>query len=788
MISASTRKSLADLRQRRGRSLLAGLTLTLAVASVSFLAIPSLIDARMQEEVVDSLLADVTVRMRPVVLDDVVLAELASLPNVVAVEPRSSVDIRVLVGERRAPARVIGVRDFDDQRVDLVRAESGIFPGDGELLVDVQVANVGLDDRGAGDRLSVVEPVSDFEISGRGRSLPGGELVQDENVIVLYATATTVAELSGDPGVNSLALRLEDHDPASVARTLDATRQVLAAVPGFAGFSNLPAVRSPGDWPGRSDTEDFGKFIAVITLLALISAVVLVSNTMSTLIAEQTKDIAVMRAIGARRRTVARVYLTTSLILGAAGALVGTAVGVILANLLAASFGQMFWAVGVGFRIDAPVLVASLLVGLIIPPLAALPAIRRGLRTDLRDALEASGSALGEVGATDRVLRRVRFVPRVAQVGLRNLGRRKTRSLATVVIVALAVANLLAVLALSAAATESTRTSWSSHLEDFQVVSAGQSPFDERAESAIRSTPGVAEVEAVVKNTARLGDREAFVWGVEHEPLFAYRLSSGRWFDDREAAEGERVAVIERNLAQRSGVGVGDTVDLTTAAGNVELHIVGIATNQQENGSVLYVPLAAARAVLGQPTGATSYWIRAESRDTDVIDRTTTLVEDSLVALGYQVATEVTYVAERDEVAANRTLTASIAILGFVIVAMSMVGLANAITANVFERTREIGILRCIGARGRQVRRIFATEGAALALVGWLVGVPLGYVFTRLLVRLVWEVIDVRLPVVFPIVHVILALVGTLALALLVLLFPLRRAVRLRAGEALRYG
>ncbi len=56
--------------------------------------------------------------------------------------------------------------------------------------------------------------------------------------------------------------------------------------------------------------------------------------------------------------------------------------------------------------------------------------------------------------------------------------------------------------------------------------------------------------------------------------------------------------------------------------------------------------------------------------------------------------------------------------LGFLIVAISMIGLVSAITMNVLERTREIGILRCLGARGRDIRRIFATEGLVLALVG----------------------------------------------------------------------
>ena len=130
--------------------------------------------------------------------------------------------------------------------------------------------------------------------------------------------------------------------------------------------------------------------------------------------------------------------------------------------------------------------------------------------------------------------------------------------------------------------------------------------------------------------------------------------------------------------------------------------------------------------------------------------RTTAAVEDELAALGYGVGTEITYVATAENVAANRTITTTIAVLGFLIVLMSLVGLANAVTTNVLERTREIGVLRCIGARARDVRRIFATEGVALALLGWALGVPVGYALNLGLVWLVGKVVDVELAVRFP--------------------------------------
>ena len=83
------------------------------------------------------------------------------------------------------------------------------------------------------------------------------------------------------------------------------------------------------------------------------------------------------------------------------------------------------------------------------------------------------------------------------------------------------------------------------------------------------------------------------------EPLIRYRIDDGRWFSAAEEQARDRVAVIERNLARRTGTEVGDRVTLSTAGGAAQFRIVGIATNQQEDGTVLFVPLTTLRSVLG---------------------------------------------------------------------------------------------------------------------------------------------------------------------------------------------
>jgi putative ABC transport system permease protein len=787
VVSALTRKSITDLSRRRSRTFFAVATLALAVASIGIFALPSLMNRAMQSEVKAGRLADLTVYINPLELDGTELARLWSLPNVRAVEARSDFGTAVYVGERRAPAVVYGVRSFAAQDVNVVDVAAGAAPGENEVLSERQNANQGLVDAGTGDTLQVISEsglVLPLKVSGVGRNLAGGKQVTDDSKIVLYATPATVAMLSGVSGYDTLHFRVEDTSRAAVAATTEAVRLELRSVPGFHGFTWLPDVRAPGDWPGKHDFDAFTKFFYVITVLALLSALVLIANTMTTLIAEQTSEIGAMKAVGGRRRQIGLVYVKTAVLLGAVGALVGVSFGIVIANLLLRYMGSTFFAIDVGFGVDPVIVSISVGVGLLAPAIAALPAIRRAVRVPLCEALEATGSSVARQDAGDAVMRRVRFLPRTVQIGLRNVGRRRRRSLATAMMVALAVGNLLAILGLAAGVSRTTHGEWRDHGEDVKILVHG----DTRAERVIRETPGVAVVEPMFVTEIRLAGKDGYIWAVRRSTMFHYRVVDGRWYTPAEERSRSRVAVLERNLARASGTHVGQSVKVETSNGPLVLRVVGIASNQQENGTAFFVPHTTMRAFFGvTPAGGDDYWVQMTSSAHPFVDRTTTRIQDAMAAAGYDVGTEIEYVEEANNVASNRTVTTTVAMLGFLIVAISMVGLANAITMSVIERTREIGILRTIGARARDVRRIFATESIAIALAGWLVGIPVGYLLERFLVWMVREIVNVQVPVLFPFANIGLALAGTVVLALMITLLPIRRAVRYRPGQALRY-
>lgn len=177
----------------------------------------------------------------------------------------------------------------------------------------------------------------------------------------------------------------------------------------------------------------------------------------------------------------------------------------------------------------------------------------------------------------------------------------------------------------------------------------------------------------------------------------------------------------------------------------------------------------------------------AVTKPNSAINAHTARLQNTLARNGYLSRFQIMYSGRANDQAQAHTTLFIVECIGLLIVAISMLGLINAITINIIERTREIGVLRSLGARKRDVRRIFRTETMALALIGFVFAVPLGWLFAHALRWLVLHVANAQLPAPYAPSNLVLALVGTLVLAAVVAAAPLRHATRLRPGDAIRY-
>ena len=478
--------------------------------------------------------------------------------------------------------------------------------------------------------------------------------------------------------------------------------------------------------------------------------------------------------------------------LGAASAVAGTIGGIAIAYLLAQYFAVKLIDVPFGFGIATGVVVTSLLLGPALAVAASLPALRRALRRPVAATLADTGTSGYGSGRLDRLatLLSGTRIPGSMRMGARNALRQKRRSVAAIAQVAVAAGLAISFLALGQSVT--AVISQTIGLLRFSV-SAGEAtgqgarPFTSQALGVAAATPGVTGTEPVETSSVQYDGQDYVAWGLGTRPFYAYRLNAGRWFTAADPRTGISPVVLGPAVARITGARVGQTLTLTMAAGPVRVRVIGIDTGQLNSGDTIYFPLPVLERLDGEPGTANSIWLATASSAHAAIDLVTTTVANRLAEAGYPVSTTEVYVTEAQVTAADTSILAIVQILGLAVVAITLMGLVSGLSTGVIERTREVAILRCLGARARYIRRIFSAEAVVLAVAGWACGILAGWLLYRGLLALLLRTADVSLPQEFPPVIPLITFAGVLVLTLLVIRGPLRRATRIQPGTALRY-
>jgi putative ABC transport system permease protein len=224
-----------------------------------------------------------------------------------------------------------------------------------------------------------------------------------------------------------------------------------------------------------------------------------------------------------------------------------------------------------------------------------------------------------------------------------------------------------------------------------------------------------------------------------------------------------------------------------TATGREGFSIIGIDTGLMDDGQVAYAPLSTMQDVLQLGDGVTGFFLRTDSSDHAAIDRASTTVADGMLGRGYVVDTNILYVLEENNQQRNQVIINLLLIVSLIIVLISLIGLMSTLTMNILDRTREIGMMRCLGARAREIRNMFSSEGAFLSLAGWTVGLPMGFIIANVITAGIAAQMKIRLPLIFPLAYVVWSLVIALLGTVAIIQAPLLRATRLKPGDALRY-
>ena len=776
-------KTVRDLRHRGLRSLLTLLGIVVGVAGVVAISYTARNLAAAQAAVYfDASQYDLAVSAREV--SPTVRNVLERLDNVAVVEGRVY-DFTRAAGDDRAARwvdlRLIGVADFGAMQVNRVELVEGRFPGPGEVALDA--ASRSLLPLRIGDTLyarhsSGERPVG-LRVVGYTRT-PASVDASILNQATAYAPIADARRTRGIAGDNRLLFRLADPKEAGataakVGRALGQRGVAVSAV----------RVRDPQTQEGRRELETLLLLLAVFSTVGAVLSGFLVGNTVAAIMAEEMRQVGIMKSLGAGRRRLVRAYLLPALVLGAAGTLLGLPAGIVGGDALGRYLGGKLSLELPAFSPSLREAALAAVVGLGVPVVAAVVPAWRGAGTPVSDLVRSYGIAGAyRRRAVDRLLAPLGRLSALALMALRNVGRRQARSAVTVLVIAIGAAVSLATQTLNASVFGTVEGLYGVYSAD-AYVSFGR-PVAVGYGAALERLPDVLRAEAWSRAGGFVGPLAVDVWGLPPDStLYRHRLLAGRWLRDASPRE----VVVSGRLAQQAGVELGQLLPVDLGQERRPFTVVGIVDDESTYlGSTASGKLFMSVADVSRLTyyGDNANFFALALRRTDPAGVDEALGRIELATRDYTPSTYASYSDKASTLQAVRILDLLLRAMVVLVGVIGAAGIANTLVLNVTERRRELGILRAVGAGSGHLLRLLLAEGLALGLLGLGLGVALGVPLAYRLVQLTGTSLF-RLD--FVLTPGILAVTALLSLgtALAASVGPGLLAARLRPIEALRY-
>jgi ABC-type antimicrobial peptide transport system permease subunit len=525
-------------------------------------------------------------------------------------------------------------------------------------------------------------------------------------------------------------------------------------------FPDLSVTKSGEDATQETMMGMVSAFAWGISLLAVIIGGVGMMNTVLMSIFERTREIGLLRALGWRRSRVLRMILTESIGLSLIGGVLGSGLGIAVVWL----FGRIpATAVLMQGKFSVGLFVQAFMVALGLGAIGGLYPAWRASKLDPLLAMQYDAERGGEAS---------RHWP--GGMIVRNLVRRRTRSVLTVLGIGIAVASVVALSGLAKGFGEQFNSIGRGGGVDLMGVEAGISDMqfsaiDERVAKRIAALPGVKSVSGIVFGFSS-GENMPLLFVQGYEPntdaIRHFRIVEG------ESLSGTREALLGRLAADAMGVGVGDSVSVLGSRFRVVgLYETGVAFEE----SAMVISLREAQALFGAPHKVGFLGIAL--RDPRQVDSVLQELKEQFPEVSVSKTSEFA-----DSLPDLRSMDAMIGAISFLAVLVGGIGMMNTVFMSVFERTREIGVLRALGWRKGRVLRMIMEESLLLSAIGGLVGILLGMGLGNL-----FPLLLAMLEPYFSGELLVRALVLALVLGAIAGLYPSWWASRLDPLEALRY-
>ncbi len=549
--------------------------------------------------------------------------------------------------------------------------------------------------------------------------------------------------------------------------------------------------------PGKLPMD--GLFRAITLILgsmgafSLFLAVFLVINTISALLTQQVRQIGVMKAVGAREDQLIGMYLTMIVVFGVVSVLISAPSAAYIAEAAVHLLSYFINYQMSAFRVAPEVIVVQLLVGVLVPVLAGIYPVLAGARITVREAIASQGLGGGSFGGSrfDRWIESIRGLPRPILLSVRNTFRRKWRLILTLATLILAGAVFIGVTSVRSSMDATMNDLFKYWQFDVQIQFA-RSYRLERVAGLIRLVPGVVEMEGWASTSSyrlRPDGSEGESFSITAPPLNSKfiqpQLVAGRWLQSGDTNQ----MVINLNLwKQEPDIKMGDSIVIRLDGRDTTWQVVGAVKMVGDNLAAFttYDSLVQAVRDVGS---ASSVQILISPNDAVNQVRMAKLIEAQLTAAGLDVTSKYTNVELRQQSATLFDIIATLLMVMSVLMAVvGGLGLAGTMSLNVLERTREIGVMRAVGASDQALLQVFMIEGMFIGVLSWIGGfvlsIPVGAILSY---EVGVQFLNTPLSYQFSLAGAVVWLVLVLILSAISTFLPAQRAAALSVREVLAY-
>lgn len=727
-------KILRDVRLSLGR--VAVMTVAIAVAVTGLAAILTAKESLTRDAAVayaSTNPASATLDL-PGGVDEALLRDVRELPGVDDATARQTVSTRVLLDDAWLPLRLFVVPEGDPHSIASFTVETGEWPAPADAVVLERAAATLLEVE-LGDDLVVENAEGE-----RSRVAVAGTVwdpalapATQERTGYAFVTPAMIEALGFESLNDQLLITVSDASGAQTRdqATVDAVTTSVAEWLTRQGVVVHEVTAPPFRHPHQNQTDTVTNLLVAFALAALLLSAILVASTLGGMLAAQTRQIGIMKTVGASTRTIVVLYVSMTASIAVIATAVAIAPGIAAGGGLAELVGSILNLDLTGAPPSPFVMALIIGAGVLVPVLVGLAPIVRASRVTVREAISDFESSKTGTRAIDRVLSRMGGGDRVPVFAARNLVRRPQRFIATVALLAAGGALFLAGINSSEAWQRWVDDGLERRSYDAQLHFAGPVKQEEVA-AVLDDVDGVSDWQTLASLPATPADSSGSVRIQRIYPDGGHGLFIATAIDpdtelvDISLREGgwlggsPNTVVLNQAAATRlANPAIGSTTTLSLEGTVVEWTIVGVI-DEVGSPATVYVPIGELDEALGATRTATSVQIVTDGDAAVAIESAqTALAEAGIVVASTVPTTELASAIDNHVVVFVAVLIA----LAVLMAILGALGLASAMSMSVIERTREYGVMKAIGASSRFVRSLVLSEAVMTGGIGFLIAV-----------------------------------------------------------------